>query len=196
MIRPFAGVQAIGTTGTAQPVFGTTVSTAFTPPPDPFSNNLNPGSNETQVKVNVASSLGFIVGDYVLVGAAADFKPGLATVMADSGTVKQIVDATHVVVQGLKNTHAAGEFFVLAQDCGFVRIRPIVNTALLYIGNASTVTATDPSLLDELSITTAGTAPAYVFDAPSIGGSQPYNTHEFWIEGTALDTFLARFTTV
>ena len=46
-MRAFAGVQTVS--GAAQPLFGTSLTAAATPPPDQFSNNLNPGSNETQV---------------------------------------------------------------------------------------------------------------------------------------------------
>lgn len=195
MIRPFAGVQTI--TGSVQPVFGTSLTTAFTPPPDPFVNNLNPGSNETQVTIVVGSTLGFLTGDNVLVGATATFKPGLATANADWGTVKKIVDATHMVIQGLKNSHAANEWVILDQPAGNVHIRPVVTAAAIYLGNASTVGATDPSVIDILPIVAAaGTGPTYVFDAESIGMSQPFQTSEFWALGTANDTFLARFTSV
>jgi hypothetical protein len=195
MIRPWAGTQTL--TGSAQAVFGTTVTTAFTPPPDPFVNNLNPGSNETQVTIVVGSTKGFLPGDNILVGAAGTFKPGIATANADWGTVKSVVDSTHLIIQGLKQSHAANEWAVLDQPAGNVHIRPVVTSAAAYIGNASTVSSSDLSLLDILPIVAAaGTGPTYVFDAESIGGSQPFTTSEFWIIGTMNDTFLARWTSV
>jgi len=194
-IRPFYGTQTQA--GTAQPVFGTAVSAAFTPPPDPFSNTNNPGSNQTQVTVPVTSTLGFLVGDKVAVGTAAQFKPGLATSGLDYGTVKKVTDGTHLVVQGLTKTHASGEWCVLSAEAGNVHIRPVVGAAAHYIGNASTVASGDPSLLDILPIVAAaGTGPTYVFDAESIGATQPFKLTEFWTIGTANDTFLARFTEV
>ena len=139
-MRPFAGTQTV--TGTAQPVFGTAVTAAVTPPPDQFSGNLNPGSNETQCNLTVTSTSGFLPGDRVAVGPTAAFKPGIVATgsIPDQGTVKKITSSTVMVVQGLKNTHAAtGEWCVLNNDAGNVHIRPVVTAAAAYIGNASTV---------------------------------------------------------
>lgn len=196
-MRPFAGVQALA--GTAQPVFGTAITAAVTPPPDQFSGNLNPGSNETQVSVAVTSTKGFRAGDRVAVGPAAAFNPGLVAVgsVPDQGMIKEIVDATHLLIQGLKKSHAAaGEWVVLNNEVGNVHIRPVVTAAASYIGNASTVAAADQSVMDVLPIVAAGAGPTYVFDAESIGISQPFQLSEFWINGTAADTFVARFTEV
>lgn len=197
-MRPFAGTQA--QSGSAQPVFGTAITAAFTPPPDQFSNNLNPGSNETQVPVTVTSTKGFRAGDRVAVGPTAAFNPGLVAAgsIPDQGTVKSVVDSTHLLIQGLKHSHAAtGEWVVLNEDAGNVHIRPVTAAAAQYIGNASTVSSTDPSLLDILPAVTGPTlGPTYVFDAESIGISQPFQCSEFWTIGTSADTFLARFSQV
>jgi len=194
-MRPFAGTQT--QSGTAQPVFGTGITAAFAPPPDPFAGSNNPGTNETQVSVPVTSTLGFLPGDKVAIGAAALFKPGLATGGLDYGTVKKIVDSTHLLVQGLKKSHASGEWCVLSEEAGNVHIRPVTATAAQYIGNASTVASNDPSLLDVLPAVTGPTVgPTYAFDAESIGATQPFTLTEFWTVGTASDTFLARFTEV
>ena len=112
-IRPFYGTQTIA--GTAQPVFGTAVTAAATPPPDQFSGQLGPGSNETQTTLTVTSTKGFLPGDRVAVGLTAAFKPGIVAAGSgpDQGTVKSITDGTHMVVQGLKSSHAAtGEWCV------------------------------------------------------------------------------------
>ena len=193
-MRPFYGPQTL--TGTAQPVFGTALGAAVTPPPDPFSGNLNPGSNETQCILVVTSTLGFLPGDVVSVGPTASFglKP---TTVPDEGTVKSITDSTHMVVQGLKKTHAAtGEWVVLNAPAGNVHVRPVVTAAAAYIGAASSVSSSDASLLDILPIVASGAGPNYVFDAESIGLSQPFQTAYFWIIGTTNDTFLARFSQV
>jgi len=197
-MRPFAGTQTI--TGSVQPVFGTAVTAAVTPPPDQFSGNLTPGSNETQCNLTVTSTKGFLPGDRISVGPTAGFVPGLVTPanIPDQGLVKSITSATVMVVQGLKNSHAAtGEWCVLNEDAGNVHIRPVVTAAAVYIGDASTVSSSDKSLLDILPINSAaGTAPAYVFDAEAIGLSQPFQTSAFWMIGTANDTVLARFTQI
>lgn len=198
-IRAFAGIQSIAVTGTGQPVFGTTLSAAVTPPPDPFSNNLNPGSNETQVEIAVGSTTGFRVGDQVAIGPASAFAIGGATSLADVGTIKQIMDGTHLLVQGLVKSHALGEYCVLDEIVGNVHIVPVSGTAndALYIGSAPTVALADASVFDVIWIAaTAGTAPPYAHDSESIGGSQPLTTSSYWIAGTAADKFCARFTQV
>lgn len=189
-VRPFFGVVTLA--GTAQPIFGTGVSAAFTPPPDPFMGGNGPGTNQTQVTIAVTSTLGFLTGDKVAVGTAAQFKPGLATSGLDYGTVKKITDATHLVVQGLIRAHASGEWCVLAEEAGNVHLTPVAVTAIAYIGNASTVAATDPSVMDILPVTSG--SPSSVVDFESIGGSQPFKLTEFWILGSG--TFIPRFTEV
>jgi hypothetical protein len=133
----------------------------------------------------------------VAVGPNAAFnQPGLTAVsaIADQGTVKSITSATVLVIQGLKMSHAAtGEWVILNEDAGNVHIRPVVNVAAISIGTGAFVSQT---LIDILPITSAGAAPGYVFDAESIGLSQPFQTSEFWVNGTASDTFLPRFTQV
>ena len=195
-IRPFAGIQTIS--GTAQPVFGTTCTAAFQPPPDQFLGGNGPGTNQTQVEIPVTSSKGFRVGDQVAIGPAAAFVQGTASVanQADVGTIKQIVDATHILVQGLIKGHASGEFVVLDEVCGNVHIIPVTTAAVAYIGNSSAVSSTDESVFDVLPIVAAGAAPGYVHDSESIGISQPMTTTSYWIIGTAADKFLARFTQV
>lgn len=195
-IRSFAGVQALA--GTAQPVFGTTATAAFQPPPDQFAGGNGPGTNQTQVSIPVTSSSGFEPGDQVAIGPAAAFHQGSTTVAnrADVGTIKSIPDSTHIVVQGLTKGHASGEFVVLNEIVGNVHIIPVVTTAVAYIGTSSTVAAADASVIDVLPIVAAGAAPGYVHDSESIGGSQPMTTTSYWIIGTATNTFLARFTQV
>lgn len=194
-LRFFTGTTAL--TGSPQPVFGTAITAAATPPPDQFSGQLGPGSNETQVSVTVTSTVGFRPGDRVAVGPNAAFNlPGLTAVsaIADQGTIKSITSSTVLVIQGLKMSHAAtGEWVILNEDAGNVHIRPVVNTAAINIGMGAYVQQT---LIDILPITTAGSAPGYVFDAESIGMSQPFQTVEFWVNGTAADTFLARYTQI
>ena len=194
-MRPFAGVQALA--GTAQPVFGTASTAAFTPSVDPFSNKLGPGSNQTQVTVAVTSTKGFLPGKVVAVGPGSAFNPSATSpVQLDIGVVKKIIDSTHLVIQGLQNAHASGDWVVLNDTVGNVHIRPVVTTAAAYIGDASTVAAGDQSVMDVLPIVAAGAAPGYVFDAESIGQSQPFNLSQFWIIGTAADTFVARYTEI
>jgi hypothetical protein len=193
-VRPFGGIRALS--GAAEPVFGTVLTAAVTPQPDPFAGNNGPGTNQTQVEVTVSSTAGFTTGLQVAIGPGSAFKPGLSTSTADVGTIKQIVSATVLLVQGLEQAHASGEFCILNEIVGNVHIIPVVTTTATYIGNGSTVAAGDASVFDILPITASGAGPTYFHDSESIGGAQPMTTTEYWIIGTAGDTFLSRFTQV
>jgi hypothetical protein len=198
-LRPFFGTTTLS--GSAQPVFGTALTAAVVPLPDQFSGKNDPASNQTQVSLTVTSTKGFIPGDRIQIGPTNSFNPGLATAAqmakVDNATIKSITDATHMVVQGVQLSHAAsGEWVVLNEDAGSVHIRPVVTTAAVYIGNASTVAAGDASVMDILPIVAAGAGPTYFFDATAMGLSQPYQTAQFWMNGTAADTVLARFSQI
>ena len=189
-IRPFAGIVTLS--GSAQPLFGTAVTAAVTPPPDQFSGNLGPGSNETQCTLTVTSTKGFLPGDRVAVGLTAAFKPGIVatTAIPDQGMVKSITSSTQMVVQGLKHSHAAsGEWCVLNDSVGNVHITPVSLSAATYIGNASTVASTDGSVADY--IPSGGTTP---LDFESVGASQPMQLSEFWVLGSG--TLVARYTQI
>ena len=100
------------------------------------------------------------------------------------------MDATHLLVKGLIKAHAGtGEWCVLAEEAGNVHLTPVAISAITYIGNASTVAAADPSVMD--SFPNTATIP---IDFESIGGSQPFTLTEFWILGSG--TFIPRFTEV
>lgn len=182
-LMPFYGVQTLS--GAAQPMFGTALTAAVTPPPDQFSGNLGPGSNQTQVQVTVTSTKGFIPGHEILIGASADFEPGSATTLADRGVIKKIVSATVVLVQGLQKPHASGEWLILNEVVGFIRLSNL-GTHSLYLGNASTVSPTDSSVIDVIG----ASGSTYTI---SIGTTQPLQTSEFWLYGTAADTFVASY---
>lgn len=189
-VRPFAGVRTLA--GSAEPIFGTAITAAFTPPPDPYQGNLQPGTNETQVVVTVTSTKGFLDGDRVAVGPTAAFSPGLiaAASIPDQGTVKKIVDSTHLVIQGLKQSHAAsGEWVVLNETIGNVHLSPVAISATTYVGNSSAVAAGDQGVID--SFPSAATLP---IDFESIGSSQPMQLSAFWILGSG--TYIPRFTQV
>jgi len=181
-VRPFAGIITLS--GAAQPLFGSAVTAAVTPPPDQFSGVLTPGSNETQCSLTVTSTKGFLPGDRVAVGLAAAFLPGIVAVgsIPDQGTVKTITSGTVMVVQGLKQC-------VLNEDAGNVHIQPVSLSAATYIGNASTVASTDLSVMDYLA--SGATTP---LDFESIGQSQPMQLSQFWVLGSG--TLVPRFTQI
>lgn len=181
-LKPFYGVQTV--TGAAQPIFGTALTAAVNPPPDQFSGNLGPGSNQTQVEVTVTSTRGFFPGSEVLLGASSAFLLA-PTTKADRGVVKSVVSATVLLVQGLQQNHASGEWCLLNEVVGSIRIH-VLGTNILYLGAASSVDAADESVIDVLP----ASSEAYTI---STGTTQPLQTSEFWGFGTAADTFVASY---
>lgn len=189
-IRPYGGVQAIG--AASQPVFGTTLTAATTPSTDVFTGTNSPGTSPPPITLTVASSVGLKVDDRVLVGPKANFTPANAKSL-DQGTIASIVDATHITVQGLLQAHASGDFLVLNETASFVQVLPVAAAAVIYLGNASTVAAADSSVFDVIAPVT-GAQPTYWHQSFTTGLGNSYMTSEYWIAGTATQTFVARFT--
>lgn len=189
MIRPYGGVTTIG--GSSQPVFGTTLSAASTASVDRFTGTNRPGTTTPPITLTVASTVGLLQNDQILVGPKANFTAANRNLL-DQGLIASIVDATHITVQGLKQNHASGEFVVLDEDASLVQITPVAISAISYIGTDSTVSSTDPSVFDVLQIFSAGSsALTYWHLAPTTATSDSYQTSQYWISGSG--TFVARF---
>ena len=180
MIRSFAGVQTVA--AASMPVFGTTLAAATTFAVDRYTGTNRPGTTTPAITVQVASTLGFFVNDRVQIGPKANFTRA-NFLLLDNGTVTGIVDATHLLVQGLTQNHASGEYLVLNECASLLTILP-VSMASAYLGTASTVGATDSS-------TYAGPDPSKFSFPTTLADS--YMTSAFWLLGTPGDTFVARF---
>lgn len=180
--RPYAGVQAIG--AASQPVFGTTLTAASVA-----------SSSGAPIAVTVTSTAGIKQNDRVLMGAKANFTSANAALL-DQGTVASVVDGTHLTIQGLAQNHASTDYLVLNEEASFVAIVPVANTAVMYLGNASTVAAADASVFDVIAKVTVAGEPTYWHTSPTTGLGDSYQTSEYWIAGTAADTFVARFTQI
>jgi len=188
----FAGKQTIGTTGTAQPVFGTKTTAATSPTYDQFAGNVT-GANPSMTTLTVSSTTGFSKGNVVVVGTATQ----LANAPFSVGTVFSIASSTSMTVQGLTQSVTSGAYVILNEAAAAVTIIPIVgNTAVLNVGLASTVTATDSSLIYVIPNPTSTTYSYNVFHAETADKSLLYNTSNLWIEGTATDAFVASFVQV
>lgn len=179
-IRTFAGVQTIG--AASQPVFGTTMNGAGAMTKDPHTLSTGPASQASSTVLPVASTKGFRVGDRVLVGPKANF---VFQGSIDQGTVDAVVAGVSITVLGLLINHASGEYVVLNEDAMTVRIQPVVMAAAYYLGTDSTVAAGDQSVF-------AVGSPGQIYDSPPTI-SDTLKTAEFWISGTAADTFVASY---
>jgi hypothetical protein len=190
MIRPFAGVQAIA--AASQPVFGTTLTAAFTTPAQATAGNTPPRSAPAQTLV-VTSTAGFLQNDRIAVGPKANFTAANRSKL-DLGTIAAVVDATHLSVIGLTQNHASTDYVVLSEMASAVYIVPVSTTALIYLGTDETVGAADPSVFDVIAKVSAVTAePTYWHSSPPTGRADSYDTTQYWLLGTAADTFVARF---
>lgn len=182
MIRNFSGVTAIG--AASQPVFGTTATGPSVLTLDPHTLNTKPASQDSVSKIPVTSINGFRVGDRVLVAPKANF---VYQGSQDQGTVIGVA-AGILTVKGLLITHANGEYVVLGEDAAQVTISPVVAAAPMYLGNASTVSPTDPSTFATINVPEGSpyTSPTVLADS--------LKTSEYWISGTAGDTYLPYYT--
>jgi len=190
MIRPFAGVQTVA--AASQPVFGTTLTAATVSPAQTTAGNRPPASAPAQT-IAVTSTAGFVQNDRVLVGPKASFTAALRSTL-DEGTVTAIVDSTHMKVVGLTQNHASTDYVVLDEPASFVEVLPVSTLGPLYLGTDSTVAAADASVFDVIAKVSATTAePTYWHTSPTNGRSDAYQTSQYWLLGTAADTFVARF---
>lgn len=176
-IRGF-GPQTV--TGTPQPMFGTTITTAFNVTPDPHTGLTDPRSQPSTVTAVVAASSNFRVNDRAMLGAAGG--------PYDWCKVTAIPDATHVTISGLQTpNHTAGEWLILAIDCAHIECT--ANASTLYIGEDNTVGATSKTLYKVL-------LPGGVYSTPQGVDGNMFGTSHYWVLGTAADTFLPNLTTI
>lgn len=191
MIRAFAGIQAIG--AASQPVFGTTTTAAVKFAVDRYTGTNTPGTTTPAILIAVTSSTGFQVDDRVQVGPKANFTAANRGNL-DHGTVASIPDSTHITVQGLLQNHASGDYVVLDEPASFVLVLPVSTAHPLYLGTDETVAANDPSVFDVIAMNSSTTAePTYWHTSPPNSLGDSYQTSQYWIAGTAADTFVARF---
>jgi hypothetical protein len=184
MIRPYKGVQALG--AASQPVFGTTMNGAGVMTKDPYTQNTLPGSNPSSTVLPVVSVVGMKTGDHVLVGLKAAFVSGGAL---DLGIIQSINTVTpSITVSGLQSAHASGEYVVVNEDAMKVWVEPVTSTNPMYLGNASTVAAADPSVFWVVNLPTGANPYLSATDL-----ADTLKTSEFWIDGTSGDTFVAGF---
>lgn len=203
VIRSF-GIQTIASSGASQSLFGTVLSAADTLSPDQFSGNTKPGSNPSLSYLPVVSSLGFRPGDHVAIGPKADFvvptygsSPNFGSL--DTGIIKQVIQGSpndFIVVQNLTVLHASGEYLVLNEPANIVKIVPRITTGLLYIGNEETVSSSDRSVIDVIPIYSGAGAVPYFHESKVGDRANSFNLVEYWLRGTATDTFIAYWTEV
>lgn len=188
-LRPFAGIQTFGSA--AQPVFGTTLTAAVVPVAD-FAGESGAGANPTRTTLAVSSTKGFLAGDVIAIGPAASFVPGTPSASTPKQETVRIVSvnsSTGLTVQGINLAHPSTDYVVLAETCSSVSIQLVSGTHSAYLGNASTVSSSDASVLFVLTTT-------YTPIGVQTGDAQVYNSSEFWISGTSTETFVAFISTL
>lgn len=155
--------------GTPQPVFGTKSTGAIV-------------ASAAAQSVPVTSSAHFVVGDTVVIDSGANY---------ESVPITAIADSTHVTAVFSK-AHAANVFISLYLSCNSIYIQSTDgNTGTLFIGNSSAlVKATFASVITQLIKVAAGTQPQEFSDSMNSGSSDPFNTAEYWIDGTTGDGYL------
>lgn len=191
MIRPFGGVTAIA--AASQPVFGTTLTAAIVPSVDQHTGTNGPGTSAPPITIVVTSTAGFLQNDRIAVGPKTNFTAANKSKL-DLGTITAVVDGTHLKVQGLTQAHLSTDYVVLSEMAAAVYVVPVSTTSLIYLGTDETVGAADASVFDVIAKVSATTAePTYWHISPPTGRADSYDTTQYWLLGTAADTFVARF---
>jgi hypothetical protein len=180
-------------TGAAQPLFGTSLSAAISPSPDPYTGRLDPGSQPSSCILPLAApSYLFRVGDHVAVGPTSSFVPVNQTPSfpPDGGTVQQVnLSASNILVTGLMRKHSAGEWVVLSLPCAQINIQN-GNSPSLYLGEDSTVGAGSQTLIE-----TCGPQGNITIGNPALGNM--IESQHLWVEGSgALNTCLPYLMTI
>lgn len=180
-IRSFK-YYAIGVTNTPQPLIGTTLTAATV--------NTVPKQSDPsiQISITVADTTPFLPGDdAALLNTDGS---GLLTV-----NVVSITDATHMVVQGLfRRAYPVGAYLSLATNVNspYVQCKP-GNAAAIGIGSKYDVSlSTGVHLIAVLEPTTAGVQPVD-FSTVRPGFMNPESLVNYWVVGTANDSYLPSF---
>jgi hypothetical protein len=184
------GLQTVGTTASAIPVFGTTLTAAPVINPDQYTGQIGVGSNRSTAVLNLAVGFAakFRVGDRVVLGTAAQLAQG-NTVQADGGTVIGVnAGANQITVQGLQRQHVSGEFVILAL--------PVASWTIQYLGSHTLYLAEDSSASNTANSATLIYEMSSTLNNDNYGLSNIANvleTQHLWVAGTAADTFIPSF---
>jgi len=174
---------SIGATNTPQPLIGTALSAAVTPP-----TSVPPAIADALTTLPVTDSSMFLAGDWAMLdasGAAAE----------ERVQVYIVPNGTSIKVKGMLNAHASGASVRLAVLANDIYIQPADgNSAALYVGNSSSLsTTTGAFAIKKLIQTAGGTQPQEFYVSRRAAGANPEDIGQYWIAGTLNDKYLASF---
>lgn len=186
-LRGFGGIQTL--TGSAVPVYGTTLSAATQLNPDFYTGNTQPGSNRSSCAVSVAVGTGsrFRAGDRIAIGVAGAFEQG-NSLQTDGGDVQKVSGDVLTVI-GLTRNHASGEFVVLTLPVAAFSVQLISASGNVYLGEDATVGAASTTLLEEMNA-----AGFFQYGQNNIAGV--LDVSHLWISGGAGSQFIPSLNTV
>lgn len=167
-------------TGSAQPLFATTLSAAFVLKTD-----------------GVGVSL---VGQTLALTSAAKFNKGDRIMLVETnGTLTEFctiasISTNNVVVESIKYSHSSGCWVILDESATGIYVQcQENNSAKIGIGNGLGINlTTGANLIAVLEKTSTGVQPTE-FVSSNVFGSNPVRTSDFWAIGTASDYFLPSF---
>ena len=178
------GVQPL--TGTAQPLFGTTITAPIRPTPDMRTGRLDPASAPSQSVIGVTNNF-FRVGDHVLIGPSSEFEQSNIT-SPDGGSVTAISSANGTItVSGLTRQHNASEWAILALPCAQITVQQ--NQINIYLGEDATVAANSPTLISIIP-------PSGSFSLGFPAMANVIETQHLWVQGSNGDSFLSYLLTI
>lgn len=174
----------IATTGTAQPLIGTTLTAAVNPP-GPSASQL--AISDQLTTLPVADSSMFLKGDWVELDSTGSAVEERCLVFA-------VPDATHIQVKGMQFAHASGAFVRLAVLVNDIYVQPADgNTVAMFVGTSSALTTAGAFAIKKLIFTASGTQPQEFYISRRAAGANPENIGQYWIVGTNPNTYLASF---
>lgn len=169
----------IGATNTAQPLIGTTLSTAV-PAPILF-------SPDALTTLTVVDSSMILAGDPVDLDSTA-------AASEERVYVFKVVDATHIQVKGMQFAHANGAFVRLGAMANDIYIQPKDgNTQSLFAGTSSASKIDGTLAIKQLVKVAAASQANDFYINRGTGSGNPEALSQYWIVGTNPDQYLASF---
>lgn len=186
---PARGFSIQTLTGSAVPVFGTTLAAALVVTPDAHTGNTQPASQRSSATATLTAGI-LRKGDRVLVGTAAEIVAGTCD-SASVGNVSGLANVT-AQLQGLTRSHGSGDLVVLAMSVAALQVLAVTlaSTDVIYLGEDNTAASNSATLIDVLGATNL----AWRLGPSAVGNV--FDTQHLWVNGTSGDKFLASFVTV
>ena len=181
MVRPWGFVTL---TGSAQPLFATTLAAAFTPVTDGEGKPLPTQLGQPAQTLSLTLGTNFRANDNILIVGTDGSNPEFVQIATISG---------NTITANAKKAHASGAWVILAQDYAIAYMQVgYGNSGQVGIGTSRAVALTGGAgntLIMILAVPGASGQPPE-FSSANVFGSNPKHSEELWVIGTMSDKVL------